>query len=110
MLYSFSKLPYGNKTMSSKQSCSTPANWIKTPAAIAEPITPATFGPIACISKKFCGFDSNPTLFATLDAIGTAETPAAPINGLICVELATFMSFAIKTPLAVPIANAPFPK
>ncbi|ESB71904.1 hypothetical protein SEEP3036_13464, partial [Salmonella enterica subsp. enterica serovar Pullorum str. 13036] len=29
-----------------------------TPAAIAEPITPATFGPIACISRKFCGSDS----------------------------------------------------
>lgn len=26
------------------------------PAAIAEPITPATFGPIACIRRKFDGF------------------------------------------------------
>lgn len=29
-----------------------------TPAATAEPITPATFGPIACISRKFDGFSS----------------------------------------------------
>lgn len=33
----------------------------KTPAAMADPITPATFGPIACISKKFDGLDSCPT-------------------------------------------------
>lgn len=26
------------------------------PAAIAEPITPATFGPIACMRRKFDGF------------------------------------------------------
>src|SRR5690606_19330642 len=30
------------------------------PAATAEPITPATFGPMACISRKFCGLDSSP--------------------------------------------------
>jgi hypothetical protein len=29
-----------------------------TPAATALPITPATFGPMACMSKKFCGSDS----------------------------------------------------
>ncbi len=28
----------------------------RTPAATADPITPAIFGPIACISKKFLGF------------------------------------------------------
>ena len=55
------------------------------PAAIAVPITPATLGPIACINKKFCGLDSRPTLFDTRAAIGTAETPAEPINGLIFV-------------------------
>ncbi len=53
------------------------------PAAIAEPITPATFGPIACISRKLCGLDSRPILLETLAAIGTAETPAEPIRGLI---------------------------
>ena len=30
----------------------------KIPAATAEPITPATLGPIACISRKFEGFAS----------------------------------------------------
>jgi Na+-transporting methylmalonyl-CoA/oxaloacetate decarboxylase beta subunit len=31
---------------------------MNTPAATAVPITPATFGPIACISKKFVGSSS----------------------------------------------------
>ena len=30
----------------------------RTPAATAEPITPATFGPIACIKRKLPGFSS----------------------------------------------------
>ena len=29
-----------------------------TPAATAEPITPATLGPMACIRRKLWGFDS----------------------------------------------------
>ena len=63
--------------------CYPEVNRIRMPAAITEPITPATFGPIACISKIFCGFASRPTLLATRAAIGTADTPAAPIRGLI---------------------------
>jgi hypothetical protein len=55
----------------------------ETLAAIAEPITPATFGPMACINKKLCGSVSSPTLLETRAAIGTAETPAEPISGLI---------------------------
>ena len=53
------------------------------PAAIAEPITPATLGPIACIRRKLFESASRPTLLETRAAIGTAETPAEPINGLI---------------------------
>ncbi len=79
------------------------------PAAIADPITPATFGPIACINKKLCGFDSSPTLLDTLAAIGTAETPADPINGLILCLLNIFIIFAIIKPQAVPIAKATIP-
>ena len=52
------------------------------PAATAEPITPATLGPIACISRKFVGSYFLPSFCATLAAMGTAETPAAPIRGL----------------------------
>ena len=33
-----------------------PNSAIRTPAAIAEPITPATFGPMACMSRKLEGF------------------------------------------------------
>ena len=53
----------------------------RTPAATAEPITPATFGPIACMSRKFVGSASAPTFWDCLAAIGTAETPAEPIRG-----------------------------
>ena len=35
-------------------------------------MTPATFGPMACISRKFCGFASSPTLLATRAAIESA--------------------------------------
>ena len=37
--------------------CTYAPNTLRTkPAATAEPITPATFGPIACMSRKFAGF------------------------------------------------------
>src|SRR5690554_617085 len=82
-----------------------------TPAATAEAITPATFGPIACISRKFCGLDSKPTLFDTRAAIGTADTPAEPINGLILLlVLNLFITLAMITPMAVPMLNATMPK
>ena len=81
-----------------------------TPAATADPITPAIFGPIACINKWFWELYSNPTLLTTLAAIGTAETPAAPISGLILVLLKIFIIFATITPVAVPIAKAIMPK
>ena len=35
---------------------------MKVPAATAVPITPATFGPIACISRKLVGSASAPHL------------------------------------------------
>ena len=37
---------------------------IRKPAAIAEPITPATFGPMACISRKLEGLAFWPSLWA----------------------------------------------
>ena len=75
------------------------------PAATAEPITPATFGPIACMSRKFCGLASRPTLFTTLAAIGTAETPADPMSGLIAVPPMRFIALAMSTPEAVPTVD-----
>ena len=47
---------------------------MKHPAATAVPITPATFGPIACMSRKFVGSSSAPTFWDTRAAIGTADT------------------------------------
>ena len=56
----------------------------KTPAATAEPMTPATFGPMAGISGLTLPSVSSETNFCTTRAaIGTAETPAAPMQGLI---------------------------
>ena len=80
------------------------------PAATAEPITPDTFGPMACIKRWFCEFASNPTWFTTLAAIGTAETPAAPIKGFMGVVEKMFINLAINTPVAVPIEKATKPR
>ena len=73
-------------------------------------MTPAKFGPMACINKKLCGFASKPTLLATRAAIGTADTPAAPISGLIGFFDNLFINFAINTPLAVPTQKATAPR
>jgi len=43
------------------------------PAATAEPMTPATLGPMACISKKLEGLYFWPSFCTTRAAIGTAE-------------------------------------
>ena len=66
-------------------------------------------GPIACISKKFLGFASCHTFCATLAAIGTADTPAAPISGFIFPPDSLFINFPNRTPEAVPMANANSP-
>ena len=49
-------------------------------------------------------------MLTTRAAIGTAETPAAPINGLIGSLLNLPKIFAMITPAAVPIENATAPK
>ena len=72
-------------------------------------MTPATFGPIACISRKFCGFACRPILLATRAAMGTAETPAAPISGLTALPVTRYITLPINTPAAVPIENATMP-
>ena len=51
------------------------------PAAAAVPMTPATFGPMACMRRKFLGFSFAPMSWQTLEAIGTADRPAAPMIG-----------------------------
>ncbi len=51
-------------------------------------------------------------MLETRAAIGTAETPAEPISGLIFFSFGknTFISFAIRTPPAVATANANKPR
>ena len=83
---------------------------MKVPAATAVPITPATFGPIACISRKFVGSASAPTFWDTRAAIGTADTPAEPISGLILPWVALHSTFPNRTPPAVPNTNAIRPR
>lgn len=91
-----------------------PRNPNSIPAATAEPITPATLGPIACISRWLSGSNSRPTIWDTLALSGTAETPAFPINGLsLCPSLRKrFMNLTKSTPEAVAIINdrSPNPK
>ena len=53
--------------------------------------------------------NSIPTLFDTRAAIGTADTPAEPINGLILCPGKRFIILAIITPDAVPAENATIP-
>ena len=79
------------------------------PAATAEPITPATLGPIACIKRKLPGLYCWPTVCDTRAAIGTADTPAEPISGLIFSLLKRFIIFAKITPDAEPNENATIP-
>jgi len=43
------------------------------PAATAEPITPATLGPMECMSRKLEGFAFCPSICDTRAAIGTAD-------------------------------------
>ena len=50
-----------------------------TPAATPDPITPATLGPIACISRKFVGLAFCPCTCDTRAAIGSAGVSAVPM-------------------------------
>jgi hypothetical protein len=54
----------------------------KMPAAMAEPMTPPTLGPMANISRKLDALSFCPTVWHTRADMGTAETPAAPMSGL----------------------------
>jgi len=83
-----------------------------TPAATADPITPATFGPIAAISRltlPSVSLDTND--WTTRADIGTAETPAAPMQGLIFFDAGKkiFIAFAKRIPPAVLNENATAP-
>ena len=63
---------------------------------------------MACISRKFEGSAFWPSVCDTRAAIGTAETPAEPISGLILLSPfeKKFITLASSTPPAVPIAKA----
>ena len=72
-------------------------------------MTPATLGPMACMSRKLPGSSSWPTFWDTRAAIGTAETPAEPISGLMVPPERMFISLASSTPPAVPQPKATTP-
>ena len=79
----------------------------KIPAATAEPSTPATFGPIACINRLMVGSYSKPTVCEIRAASGTADTPELPINGLILFSFGRMRlnNFTKRTPDVVAILN-----
>ena len=83
---------------------------MKTPATTADPITPATFGPMAWGSRKFWGLALCPMLWDKRAAMGTADTPAEPMSGLIFSLTKRFITLAKMSPLAVLKAKAPRPK
>ena len=56
-MYSTSTMIYV-QNYSSSQRANANADTKSTPAATAEPITPATFGPIACMRRKLPGFSA----------------------------------------------------
>ena len=64
---------------------------------------------MACMRMKFVGSLPSDTLFETRAAIGTAETPAEPMSGFTFSFETRFISFAIRTPAAVPTQNAQRP-
>ena len=80
------------------------------PAATAVPITPATFGPIACMSRKLEGLAFWPTTWDTRAAIGTADTPAEPISGLVLPPSRMHMILPKRQPAKVPAAKATRPR
>ena len=89
-----------------------PINDIKIPAATAEPMTPDTFGAMACISRWFDGLYFRPSTSETRAASGTADTPALPIRGLILLPSLQnrFISFAQHTPPKVATTNDAAPR
>ena len=83
----------------------------RAPAATAEPMTPATLGPMACMSRKLWRSYSRPRLLEIRALIGTALTPALPISGLSFLSdgRKRFISFTKHTPLIVAMAKAAAP-
>ena len=65
---------------------------------------------MACMRRKLVGLYFLPSLCATLAAIGTAETPAAPIRGLTLPLVMTYKSLPRRTPPAVEKQNARSPR
>ena len=78
----------------------------KIPAQIAEPITPDELHAIPCISKKFVGSSLSPIKCTSRAEPGTAETPAAPSNGLILSFRNRFIILAKIRPDAVAMEKA----
>ena len=65
---------------------------------------------MAFISRKLPGSYCWPTLLDTRAAMGTADTPAEPISGLILPPVSLFISLASSTPPAVPQPKANTPR
>ena len=86
--------------------CTYAPNTLRTkPAATAEPITPATFGPIACMSRKFAGLAFWPSTCETRAAIGTADTPAEPISGFTLPPVNLYITLPNSRPPTVENVN-----
>lgn len=77
--------------------------------AIAEPITPATLGPMACINKKVLMIGFQSYFVGNTRRHRYCRNTGGTTNGLSDFCQKRFINFAINTPLAVPIPNAIIP-
>ena len=77
---------------------------------MAEPMTPATLGPMACISRKLEGLAFWPSTLDTRAAIGTADTPAEPMRGLTLPPVAHHMILPPSRPPTVDRMKAHTPR
>ena len=72
-------------------------------------MTPATLGPIACMSRKLVGLARWPSFWETRAAIGTADTPAEPMSGLILPPESLYISLPSSSPPTVANSKAMSP-
>lgn len=75
-------------------------------------MTPATFGPMACMRRKLWRSYSRPRLLEMRALIGTALTPAFPISGFSFLPFGKkrFISLTNKIPLADAMMKARAPR
>ncbi|GIS37106.1 MAG: hypothetical protein Ct9H90mP9_1360 [Pseudomonadota bacterium] len=84
--------------------------WRVKPRRLRQNRSPRTLRSHRMHHQMVLGIGLNPTWLTTRAAMGTADTPAAPIKGLIGIDESRFINLASKTPDAVPMEKAITPR